>query len=418
MAAKSATRRRIAGVVLHEFRSYRHLSLGFDPADCPRTVVLTGDNGVGKTNLLEALSMLSPGRGLRGATLQQLARRRGGEDEDGRGWSVQASIVDDIGETRVTTALPAGNGREARGRSLRIDGAPAQSLAQLAHIAPMLWLTPTLERAIAEGAGARRRFLDRIVMSLEPEHGSRCGAYERAMRERNRLLQSDGSAIWLEGLEEIMAREGVLMAAARRRAVALLADMLETQALPAFPRIRIALAPEAGKEAAPGEREPDLQEEEQRLRVRLRDVRPLDRRAGRALAGPHRCDLRIRHLGRHGETPLESCSSGEQKALLLGLVLAHARLLAASPRGAPILLLDEVAAHLDASRRRALFAISAQQNAHVWMSGVEASLFDGCPHPTCLLSVSAEGVFPVENRASSRRNRPIAPKPTKRASHV
>ena len=396
--------RRITGVTLHEFRSYRHLLLGRDLLAQARTIVLTGDNGVGKTNLLEALSMLSPGRGLRRAPLQQLARR---QDADGgsKGWSVQAAILDDIGEMRVATALPAAEGgRTARGRSLRIDGASAESLTRLAHIAPMLWLTPALERAIAESAGARRRFLDRIVMSLEPDHGARCAAYERAMRERNRLLQESGNAVWLESLEKIMAREGALMAAARRRLVALLSEVLEEQSLPAFPRARIAVALPDVPAALPHGSGRDSLEEEHGLRVCLREMRLLDRRAGRALAGPHRCDLRIRHQGggRQGEMPLESCSSGEQKALLLALILAHGRLLSASPRGAPILLLDEVAAHLDAVRRRALFDILAQSGAHSWMTGVAPSLFDGCQEDSCFLSVSTAGVVPTEGAARGR----------------
>ena len=401
--------RRITSVTLHEFRSYRHLLLERDLLAQARTIVLTGDNGVGKTNLLEAISMLSPGRGLRRAPLQQLARR---QDADGgnKGWSVQAAILDDIGEMRVATALPAPNGgRGARGRSLRIDGAPAESLTRLAHVAPMLWLTPALERAIAESASARRRFLDRIVMSLEPDHGARCIAYERAMRERNRLLQESGNAVWLESLEKIMAQEGTSMAAARRRVVALLGEVLEEQSLPAFPRARIAVAfpdvPQGGQDSCGEQTSPHNHvslEEEQRLRSCLREMRLLDRRAGRALAGPHRCDLHIRRQGRQGDMPLESCSSGEQKALLLALILAHGRLLSASPRGAPILLLDEVAAHLDAARRRALFDILAQSGAHSWMTGVTPSLFDGCQEDSCFLSVSSAGVVPTEGAPRTR----------------
>lgn len=402
IGARGTSVRKINALYLHEFRSYRHLFLERDLLDQSRIIVLTGDNGVGKTNLLEAVSMLNPGRGLRRAGLQQLIRRQ----SDGSSWSVQAAICDDIGETIVATALSVSrNGRESRGRNLRIDNAPAESFAQLAHIAPMLWLTPAIERAIAESASGRRRFLDRIVMSLEPDHGSHSTSYERAMRERNRLLQTSGNAAWLEGLEKAMAREGAWIQAARRRTVAMLSTILQEQSLPDFPRARIAIAPnpDASEEAVVTDGCAEaMHEEENRLRARFREMRLLDRRAGRALVGPHRCDLRIFHQIEDGEMPLQLSSSGEQKALLLGLVLAHGRLLADTPRGVPILLLDEVAAHLDAVRRQALFDILAQSGAHSWMTGVDPSLFDACHEDSCFLSVSPEGVFPT-NRAPVKR---------------
>ena len=393
--------RKIAAVKLHEFRSYKQLLLERDVLADARAIVLTGGNGVGKTNLLEALSMLSPGRGLRRAALPQMIRRQ----SDDNGWSVHAIIRDDIGETNIATALaPSRNGRETRGRSLRIDGAN-ESLSQLAHIASILWLTPAIERAVAESAGERRRFLDRIVMSLEPEHGARSTNYERAMRERNRLLQTSGNAVWIEGLEEAMAKEGALMQAARRRTVAMLSNLLEELSLPAFPKASIALAPDPDADDEACDTEIGVREEEENLRTRLREGRLLDRRAGRALAGAHRCDFRIRHLSDDGEMPLQSCSSGEQKALLLGLVLAHGRLLSSlSSGGAPILLLDEVTAHLDAERRHALFDILEQSGAHSWMTGTDPALFQGCQEDSCFLEVTSKSVERAQRPANPSLN--------------
>lgn len=395
--------RRVTGLLLHEFRSWRRLSLGRELLAGAHAVVLIGENGGGKTNLLEAVSMLSPGRGLRRASLAQLAHclQEGGEGERERGhggWSIQAAVLDGISEMRITTTLPPSRGEgESRGRSTRVnDGAP-ESLAQLAGIAPMLWLTPSLERGIAESASARRRFLDRIVMSLEPEHGRRCAAYERAMRERNRLLQNGGGAVWMEGVEEVMAREGASTQAARRRVVTRLAEALAAQSAPEFPQARISLA-------LP-EEEGEGMEDETALRAVLRASRSADRRAGRTLRGPHRVDLRICRRSPRGDIGLEFCSSGEQKALLLGLVLAHARMLAAGERGsAPILLLDEVAAHLDAVRRGALFEVLAQCGAQAWMSGVDAALFAECREGARFLSVSGEGVSPFIRGARGVRN--------------
>lgn len=392
--------RKITAVQLHEFRSYKYLLLERDTLANARAIVLTGENGSGKTNLLEALSMLSPGRGLRRAALAQMIRRQSGD----KGWSVNAVIQDDIGETNIATALASSrNGRETRGRSLRIDGAN-ESLAQLAHIAPILWLTPSIERAVAESASERRRFLDRIVMSLDPEHGARSGNYERAMRERNRLLQTSGNAVWLESLEDAMAKEGALMQSARRRTVTMLSNLLEELSLPAFPRTSIALAPDPDADEEANDTKIDTREEEQNLRVQLRESRLLDRRAGRALTGAHRCDFRIRQLIDDGEIPLHSCSSGEQKALLLGLVLAHGRLLSNLSSGAPILLLDEVTAHLDAERRRALFDILEQSGAHSWMTGTDPALFQDCQEDCCFLKVTSKSVERAQRPANSFLN--------------
>ena len=393
-------KRKIAAVKIHEFRSYKYLLLERDVLADSRAIVLTGENGVGKTNLLEALSMLSPGRGLRRAALPQMIRRQ----SDDNGWSVNAVVQDDIGETNIATSLvPPRNGRETRGRSLRIDGTN-ESLMQLAHITPMLWLTPAIERAVAESSSERRRFLDRIVMSLKPEHGTRSSNYERAMRERNRLLQTSGNAVWIEGLEEIMAREGALMQSARRRTVAMLSELLEELSLPAFPKASIALAPDPDAPDESRDAEIDVREEERNLRVQLRDGRLLDRRAGRTLAGAHRCDFRIRHMNNDGDMPLQSCSSGEQKALLLGLVLAHGRLLSSLSAGAPILLLDEVTAHLDASRRRALFDILKQSGAHSWMTGTDPALFQDCQEDSCFLKVTSKSVERTQRPANLSLN--------------
>jgi DNA replication and repair protein RecF len=343
-------------LALSDFRSYHDALL----APGAGLVVLTGENGAGKTNILEAVSLLSPGRGLRGASLTEMARSEGPG-----GFAVAARLGDtDLG-TGTSAASP-------ERRQVRINGASASATA-LAEWLSVLWLTPAMDRLFLEGAAGRRRFLDRLVLALAPGHATHSARYEAAMRARNKLLAEERpDPAWLTALEARMAEHGEAIAASRRAAVHALAERLAAAPEGPFARAGLALG---------GWTEGDLAQE-------LAAGRARDAAAGRTLAGPHRTDLLVTHLGKH--QPAERCSTGEQKALLLGIVLAHADLVAADTGRRPILLLDEVAAHLDPGRRAALFARLADGGGQVWLTGTERALFE---------SVDAAAWFTVANGA-------------------
>jgi DNA replication and repair protein RecF len=367
-------------IVLSDFRSYRHAELAA-PA---RPVVLYGANGAGKTNLLEAISFLAPGRGLRRARLAEIERRAAAGETTGPGWAIFATLDTPQGERSIGTGRDpersSGPDRssgperppedEASDRRVvRIDGAAAKGQAALAELVHLLWLTPEMDRLFDGGASERRRFLDRIVLGFVPDHARNLAAYEQAMRERNRLLKNGRwDETWLGALEQAMAESGVAVAAARRQVVGRLAIAAEA-ALGPFPIPDLALAGETEAELAAG---PALAAEDA-LRRRLAEGRRADAEAGRALAGPHRSDLVVHH--RPKAMPAALCSTGEQKALLVALVLAAARLLKLQRSAAPILLLDEIAAHLDAERRAALFDEIEALGAQAWMTGTDAQLF-------------------------------------------
>jgi DNA replication and repair protein RecF len=344
----------LARLSLTDFRNHRDALL----APGPGLVVLTGENGAGKTNILEALSLLSPGRGLRGATLGEMARTGGNG-----GFAVAARLALSLDALEIGTGTtPAAPER----RQVRINGAPA-SATSLSEWLSVLWLTPAMDRIFQEGAGGRRRFLDRLVLAIEPGHAVHAARYEAAMRARNKLLAEEGprDESWLSALEARMVEHGAALASARAGAVALLSERLA--GAPQGPFARAGLALEGGGE--------DLQRDLARGRAR-------DSAAGRTLAGPHRTDLVVTHLdkpvpsGAEGGRPAGSCSTGEQKALLLSIVLAHADLVAERSGGRPILLLDEIAAHLDPRRRAALFERLDSGGGQVWMTGTETALFD------------------------------------------
>jgi len=310
-------------------------------------VLLFGENGAGKTNLLEAVSLLTPGRGLRGAALGEMARQGGNG-----GFAVAARLGDvDIG----TGTQPAAPER----RQVRINGAPA-AVNSLGEWLSVLWLTPAMDRLFAGSAGDRRRFLDRLVLALDPTHAHHSTRYDAAMRARTKLLAEPetADAAWLTALEEAMVEHGTAVAEARARTVAALDERLSVAPEDEFARAEIALDGWSASD----------------LRQALLHNRARDAAAGRATEGPHRQDLVVTHRGKR--MPAARCSTGEQKALLLGLVLAHAELVAARRGAAPILLLDEVAAHLDPKRRAALFA-RLEGRGQVWMTGTEAALFEG-----------------------------------------
>lgn len=331
----------VSRLTLTDFRSYAAASIQAQPG----FVLFFGDNGAGKTNLLEAVSMLAPGRGLRGAALSDMARLGG----DGA-WAVAATLGDvDIG----TGTRPAARER----RQVRVNGAPA-SINSLSEWLSILWLTPAMDRLFTAGAADRRRFLDRLVLALEPSHAHHSTRYDAAMRARNKLLANDGwDDAWISSLELAMAEHGLAIADARARTVDALDGQLTNGPDGAFARAAIGLEGWAATDLASV----------------LRSNRGRDAAAGRALEGPHRQDLKVLHHAK--QMPAAQSSTGEQKALLLGLVLAHADLVA-DRRGQPILLLDEVAAHLDPVRRLALFE-RLEGRGQIWMTATEAALFEG-----------------------------------------
>lgn len=341
----------LSRLVLTDFRNHAGLAL----APGPGFVILTGANGAGKTNVLEAVSLLAPGRGLRRAALSDMAR----SDGPG-GFGVAATLAD--GVDLATGAHPTAPER----RVTRINGAAAQASA-LAERVAVLWLTPAMDRLFTEPAGERRRFLDRLVLALAPGHARHTSRYEAAMRARNRLL-TEGAPDpgWLDALEAQMALHGAALDAARRRTVDALAAALAAQpAQGILPRAAIALDGWQGDEAD--------------LAQALRHGRARDAAAGRTLTGPHRADLTVTHVDKGRAAA--SASTGEQKALLLGIVLAHAELVAARAGQPPVLLLDEVAAHLDPARRAGLFARLAPLG-QTWMTGTEPALFDAAGEAT------------------------------------
>jgi DNA replication and repair protein RecF len=373
---------RISRLQLANFRNYASLSVDLKPG----AVVLTGENGAGKTNLLEAVSFLSPGRGLRRATFEEV-RREGADD----GFAVNATLEGSLGTCRIGTGT-AGNAPGETGRKVRINGANARSAEELLEWLRVIWLTPSMDALFTGPAGDRRRFLDRLVLAIDTQHGQRASDYEKAMRGRNRLL-AEGSrdSGWFDAIETQMAETGVAIAAARAELVRLLTAMVEK--LPsdgAFPQADIALDGFL-EQAVTRHAAVDLEE---RFRAMLADGRERDRAAGRTLDGPHRSDMLVRH--RPKNMPAELCSTGEQKALLVGIVLSHARLCSEMSGSVPILLLDEIAAHFDAGRRAALFDILQNLGCQTFMTGTEAALFSSLDGRAQFLTVDHGTVRPTE----------------------
>jgi DNA replication and repair protein RecF len=429
-------------LALTDYRCYANLRMEVDA----RSVVLTGPNGAGKTNLLEALSYLAPGRGLRGARLTEADRLGGGP------WAVSAVLSTPDGERQIGTgpdpvarsalnsvarsapnsesrsapnsesrsapnsesrsALdsesrsafdPGSRGvkpvddesrRRAEKRIVRYDGQPGKGPSSLSEVISVLWLTPAMDRLFVDGASARRRFLDRLVYGLDPAHAGRISAYERAMRERARLLRSNpprgggADGAWLSALEQIMAERAIAIAAARREVVMQLNDAAR-EGLGPFPTARIAVhgAPEDWLADAPA-----LACEE-RLMTALAATRGTDGETGGAAVGPHRSDLAVHHAARR--MPAHLCSTGEQKALVVGIVMANARLQTRQRGAAPLLLMDEVAAHFDEAHRRALFAEIGALGVQAWLTGTDAALFSPLGEQAQFFRVAAATVAPT-----------------------
>jgi DNA replication and repair protein RecF len=374
-AGAEADRVGVTRLVLNNFRNYREARLTIGTAP----VVLTGPNGAGKTNLLEAVSFLAPGRGLRGAGLTEIDRRvQPGPAEATGGWAVAAVVATRRGSIRIGTGREANSGER---RVVRIDGDPVRSHATLGERLGVLWLTPPMDRLFIEGPGGRRRFLDRLVLGLDPAHGSRVAAYEHALRERSRLLR-DGprDPAWLAALEEVMAEQGVAVAAGRRETVQRL-DRACAEAEGPFPSARLALGGTVETWLA---EMPALAAEAQFAET-LAANRQSDAQAGGALLGPHRSDLQV-SLAANG-IAAASASTGEQKALLVSIILAQARLQRAMRGEPPLLLLDEIGAHLDASRRAALFDALLRLDSQTWLTGTDQALFEPLRRSAQFLSV-------------------------------
>jgi DNA replication and repair protein RecF len=369
----------ISRLRLTHFRSHAGVDIN---VDCG-AVILTGSNGAGKTNILEAISMLAPGRGLRSAQLDDMAATH-----SDAGWTVLADITTATAPMRVGVGFEHGG----TGRELRVDGAPARGFEKISMALPQLWLTPAMDRLFTDSAGGRRRFIDRFAQTLVPGLSTQLNQYERAMRERNKLLQTPGTQIssngWLDGLEENMASLGTAIAAARLAALDALAEGLAAMPETVFPRAEVALEGtlEAGLRAQPAI------EVEDNWRARLHGERARDGAAGRSLEGPHRTDLHVTHAAKN--MAAAKCSTGEQKGLLVGLIMAQARSVAARTGDVPILLLDEVAAHLDAARRQALFEILRDLGGQSWITGTDAAAFADFTHATSHLHISAGAVLP------------------------
>ena len=360
---------------LSDFRNYATLPLD------ERHVVLTGENGAGKTNLMEAVSFFSPGRGLRRAVLSDVTRV--GADA---GFSVFARIDGMEGEVALGTGID-GEG-EAPVRRLRINGTPAKSTEELTDHLAVLWLTPAMDGLFTGPSADRRRFLDRLVLSIDHAHARRASDFERAMRSRNRLL-SEGrfDPSWLSAIEAQMAGLGIAMAAARQEMLGLLRGLSAATEQTPFPSPTLTLSGFLDESA----NSPAADLEDLYLGM-LRESRGRDAAAGRTLDGPHRSDLLVRH--REKDMDAGRCSTGEQKALLIGLVIAHARLTANMTGYAPILLLDEIAAHLDEGRRAALFDLIHELGGQAFMTGTDRSMFSALAERAQFFTVEGGSIRP------------------------
>ncbi|AVT74066.1 DNA replication/repair protein RecF [Rhodopseudomonas palustris] len=371
------TAARITRLTLTHFRNYRGASLT-TTAD---QVVLVGPNGAGKTNCLEAISFLSPGRGLRRATLEDVA------DHEGDGsWAVSAEVEGALGLATLGTGIEPPRGDTTTTRRCRIDREPVGSAAAFGDHLRMVWLTPSMDGLFMGAASERRRFFDRLVLAIDSGHSARVSALDRSLRSRNRLLEDirNADSHWLDAIERETAELAIAVAAQRGQTALKLAAMLDARgATSAFPSAKIMLD---------GWMENALTSEpatavEDRYRAILRDSRGRDAAAGRTLDGPHLTDLEVIYAPK--AMPARDASTGEQKALLIGLVLAHAQLVAETTSITPLLLLDEVVAHLDPGRRAALFTELGKLGAQVWMTGAD---------PLAFAEIGpAAGIFDVEN---------------------
>ena len=353
---------KIRRLTLSNFRNYRAASLEVDD----RPIVLCGPNGAGKTNLIEAISLLAPGRGLRRATLEEVAFQEG----DGS-WAVAAEVEGALGLATLGTGIePAQDDEAAAQRKCRIDREPVGSASAFADHLRVVWLVPAMDSLFVGAPSERRRFLDRLALAVDTQHASRVNALERALRSRNRLLaEPRPDPHWLDAVEHETAELAVAVAAVRAEAVSRMERVLASRRESDFPPAELALDGWMEK-LLPAHPALDIEE---RYRAVLRESRARDAAAGRTLDGPHVTDLSVVYMRKN--IAASAASTGEQKALLIGLVLAHARLITEMTGSTPVLLLDEIVAHLDPGRRAALHAELAQLGAQVWMTGADPAAF-------------------------------------------
>ncbi|MCD8497426.1 MAG: DNA replication/repair protein RecF [Alphaproteobacteria bacterium] len=345
---------------LQDFRCYEGAQLG-NLAESAM-VVLYGPNGAGKTNILEALSLLSPGRGLRGASAVEM-QRVGAPHV----WGVFSELFDRHGPVTIGTGLDP----KTEKRNVKINGAPVRGQNALAEYLSCIWLTPQMDRLFIDSSRERRKFLDRLVFTFDPGHAGRLTRYETALRERSKVLQGEArkNAAWLDGLEAQIAETGVAIAAARLDFAVKLQKACLQSHTEHFPLAGLAVT---GTIEELVSKTPAL-EVEQMFTYQLKQSRARDAQTGGAATGPHKSDLKVRYAAK--QMPAEQCSTGEQKALLIGLILAHARLITAERGSPPLILLDEVAAHLDEGRRAALYGLLQALGAQVWLTGTDRNLF-------------------------------------------
>jgi DNA replication and repair protein RecF len=395
----------IESLQLTNFRSYGSVALDGLPSG---PVVLYGSNGAGKTNVLEALSFLSPGRGLRGAKVLEVQRKtphpgplppgEGGtrtlvREGEGASWAVAAQVQTPYGAIRLGT----GRDPQSERRIVRINGEPAKSQAAMAEYMSCVWLTPQMDRLFLDGAGARRRFLDRLVFTFDPGHAGRLTRYDNALSQRAKILREhkNPDPSWLQALEATMAETGIAITAARAdfiRRLQAASRRAESAGDPLFPHASLTIAGTVDELL----RNAPALEVEELFKYQLRQTRAQDALNGGAATGPHRSDFLVRFTAK--DMPASQCSTGEQKALLIGIVLAHARLVAAERGAPPVLLLDEVAAHLDETRRKGLFALLLELGGQVWMTGTDSSLFFHIAEKSRLFEVRDSEIFPAARR--------------------
>jgi DNA replication and repair protein RecF len=370
---------------LHNFRNYHTASLEAGAG----TIALVGPNGAGKTNLIEAISFLAPGRGLHRATLNEIAFNEG----DGS-WAVAAEIEGALGLATLGTGIdpPPEDGATTQ-RQCRVDREPVPSAAAFADHLRVIWLTPAMDSLFTGAPSERRRFLDRLALAVDAEHASRVNALERSLRSRNRLLEeARADTHWLEAVEHETAELAVAVASLRVETIRRLAAVLDTRKVTPFPPVEVAIDGWM-EQLIPAYPASDV---EQRYRAVLRDNRDRDAAAGRTLDGPHLSDLKVVYAAKG--IPAADASTGEQKALLIGLVLAHARLLSEMTGAAPVLLLDEVLAHLDPARRLALHRELAELGAQAWMTGADPALFREIESPASVVEVKSGTLIASSNR--------------------
>jgi len=345
---------------LSHFRCYEVFSVSLDL----KPVVLTGPNGAGKTNILEALSLLIPGKGLRRARLSEIKR----QDSEAP-WAISIHLKDEEEGTQIGTGLDP-EAPESERRITKVNGEKVKSQSTLAKWVSVVWLTPLMDRLFLDGPQGRRRFLDRLVYGVDPSHATRLTRYERALKERNSLLQQGKfDRFWLEGLEETLVNEGIAITIARREVVGQLSSLLKSQGNAFLP---VEMYLEGDLEMLLQQK--SLLEAEEEIRRLLGTSRVQDRITGRTSFGPHRSDLKVIHPEKN--QPAAYCSTGEQKALLLSIIMGSAHLLSVRTEAVPLLLLDEVIAHLDKARRTALFDAILKLKMQTWLTGTDVSLFE------------------------------------------